>query len=160
MILSPAKQVFWTIGIVFALSCALALFACGSVTAWVGHKDLQVQFLVTDANSGAPVPNATIHIRAEAGGFCSDRDPMQFTVATDSKGIATRTIKQCMCFGKQGMFQDSFGMHLPLWWCHASAEGFTPSEPISLEAPEYARRVKRLRLNAELTVELQLRKAA
>lgn len=159
MVLS-AKQVFWTIGIVFTLSCVAVLLACSSVAAWVGHTDLQVRFLVTDAASGAPVPNATLHVRAEAGGFCADRDPRQFTIATDSKGVATQTSKQCMCFGKRGMFQDSFGMHLPRWHCHASARGFAPSVPVSLEAPEYARRIKRLRTNVELTVVLHLHKAA
>ena len=61
----------------------LAVFlALGQTIKWVGRTDLEVRFVVTDSKTDQPIPNATIHIRAEAGGFCDDPPTRDFVPQT------------------------------------------------------------------------------
>jgi len=49
---------------------------------WLGVTDLDIDFLVTAANSGNPIPKARIHIRSEGafydGGWTTKKDPLSF----------------------------------------------------------------------------------
>lgn len=139
----------------------LAVFlALGQTIKWVGRTDLEVRFVVTDSKTDQPIPNATIHIRAEPGGFCDDPLQLDFAITTDRNGLATQLATNCMCFGSKGAFEDAFASHLPQWWFHATATGYSATDPTYLDVAEHARLVHRGEQFATLTVPIQLRKDA
>ncbi len=90
-----------------------AMFGLCSSVKWVGRTDLEVGFMVTDAETGLPISNATIRVRTEAGGFCDDREQRSFTIATDANGLAKHICTNCMCFGSRSAFENTFVVHLP-----------------------------------------------
>jgi hypothetical protein len=136
----------------------VAFIAFGRTIKWVGHTDLDVRFLVTDADTDQSIPNATIHIRAEPGGFCDDPSQPAFTITTDENGHANHLCSNCMCFGSKGIFEDTFGMHLPSWWLHATATGYSATKPAFLNVPENTRQVQPGNRIATLSVPIRLRK--
>lgn len=127
---------------------------------WVGHTHLEVCFLVVDAETDRPIPNATVHIRAERGGFCEDRQPRQFTLTTDASGFAKHMCQSCMCFGSQGIVEDTYAVHLPWWWFHATADGYSGTAPTHLASPDYQGLVQRGRPFATIVVPIGLRRIA
>jgi len=127
---------------------------------WVGHKELEIEFVVTDADGGRPIPQATISIPAEKGGFCGDdRDEKRFTLTTDTNGVVKQSCGLCMCFGTKGPNVDTFATHLPYWWFQASAPGYSTSQEEYIDEIEYRRLVRRGETVARLTVTIALRKA-
>jgi uncharacterized protein (TIGR03067 family) len=131
-----------------------------AVTAkWVGHKDLDVRFVVTDQETDLPITDAAIHIRLEdGGGFYEGRNETEFSLVTDKQGEAHYLCKNSMCFGSKGRFEDTFAIHLPWWWVGVSAVGYVDSEPSFLDVPERQREVDRGDEQAKLVVKIALRK--
>ena len=121
---------------------------------------LSVRFVVTDAETGQPIPNATIHIRAEPGGFCDDPQQSEFTITTDQNGHAKHLANNCMCFGSKGALTDKFGSHLPQWSFKATAAGYSTTDPAHLDLPRNARQVQRGNPFSTLSVPIRLRKIA
>jgi len=138
----------------------VAFFTFGQTIKWVGHTDLEVSFVVIDADTGQPVPNATIHIRAEPGGFCEEPQQPEFTITTDENGHAKQLATNCMCFGSKGTFEDTFASHLPQWSFHATATGYSATDPAFLNVLETARQVQRGDPLATLSIPIRLRKNA
>ncbi len=126
-------------GAAFFIVGIVLLFTVGQAITWVGHTDLEVRFVVTDANSGQPIPNATVHVRAEPGGFCENSDPKEFELTTDENGHATHLCKNCMCFGSNSLFEDTFAVHLPWWWFRVMADGYAGTDPEYLDMPQNLR---------------------
>lgn len=150
--------------IIFA-SAALAVagwgyFSFDQPRKWVGRTDLEVTFVVLEAATGQPIPHATIHIRAQPGGFCADPPQREFSITTDKHGHTRQLATSCLCFGSEGRFQDTFGSHLPRWSCHATANGYTATNPTGMDVPENERRVQCGVPFATLSVPIQLRKNA
>src|SRR5690606_19422200 len=127
---------------------------------WVGHTDIEVRFVVADDDTGQPIPNATIQIRSEPGGFCDDPPQQNFAITTDANGHATELATNCMCFGSRGVLEDTFASHLPQWWIHATAIGYSASEPIYLDVSDNVRQIQRGEPFATLSVSIRLRAAA
>lgn len=138
----------------------VAFFALGQTVKWVGRTDVEVRFVVTDAQTGQPIPNAVIYIRAEPGGFCDDPPVPKFAITTDRNGHATQVATHCMCFGSKGAFEDTFASHLPPWWFHVTSTGYSATEPTYLDAADDARQVQRGEPFATITVPIRLRKDA
>lgn len=136
----------------------VAFCAFGQTMKWVGHTDLEVRFIVTDAVTDRPIRNATIYIRAESGGFCDDPLQLEFTIATDENGEAKQLATNCMCFGSKGTFEDTFASHLPQWSFHATAAGYSKTDPAYLNVSEYSRQVQRGDPFATLLVPIGLQK--
>src|ERR1051325_1169133 len=67
---------------------------------WVGRTDLEVEFAVTDAESGQSVPGAQIEVQSE-GGFYDEDYKQAFTLTADSGGRASKVCRDSMCFGTQ-----------------------------------------------------------
>lgn len=129
----------------------------GNSVKWVGTTDLMVRFCVTDAETGQPVSNATVGIRAEPGGVYGDRQARRFMTTTDVDGIVQQTCARCMCFGSRSAFEDTYFVHLPDWWFHATASGYVDSEPEYLNQPVHIVRVQRGTPSATISVPIQLR---
>lgn len=127
---------------------------------WVGHTDLDVRFVVIDTDTGQAIPNATIHVRAEPGGFCEDTESREFTITTDANGHAMHHCKNCMCFGSESAFEDTFAVHLPWWRFHVTAVGYMDTAPQYLDVPKIRRQVQRGKPSATLEVPISLRKSA
>lgn len=138
----------------------VAFFAFGETIKWVGHTELEVRFVVTDAETGQPIPNATIHISAEPGGFCDDPPQPEFTITTDQGSHAKHVTTNCICFGSKGTFEDTFTSHLPQWSFHATATGYSETDPAYLDVTENARQVQRGDPFATLSVPIRLRQNA
>ena len=138
----------------------VAFFAFGQTIKWVGHTDLEVGFFVTDGDTGQPIPNATVHISAKPGGFCDDPPQPEFTITTDETGHAKHVATNCMCFGSKGTFEDTFASHLPQWSFHATATGYTATDPGYLDVHQNAKRVQRGDPFATLSIHIRLRRNA
>ena len=125
---------------------------------WVGFKDIEIEFVVSNIDNRQLIEDAIIHIRAEEGGFCAEREKHDFTLRTDENGSAIRISKQCMCFGTSGWNIDTFAMHLPRWYYRVSARGYHGSELTEVETHENSRNVRRAEPAAKLTIAVALKK--
>jgi hypothetical protein len=105
---------------------------------WVGHTNLEIEFVITAAHSGQPIPGARIEIQPE-------REEQNFVVDADTDGMARKECRECMCFGTvSGLrFTDTFAVHLPWWLFRVSAPGFESSEWVDLTVSDFLRRVYR-----------------
>jgi hypothetical protein len=150
----------------------LALSAVGLVleptVRWSGYVDLTVEFVVTDARTGKPVPGAELFIFNE-GGRNADGLRMeeagskgeQFTLRTDERGIAQRVSEQNRAYGRSNRvmpFRNTFGFCTPTWHIlSARAPGYAPTEPVVLPDVPGASRSGRIGANqARLVVPLKL----
>ena len=147
-------------GFAILVAGLVAFITLGQTSKWVGHTDLEVRFVVTDATTGKPIPNAIIHIHTEPGGFCNDPPQPEFTITTDEIGHAKQLATNCMCFGSKGRFEDTFASRLPMWSYHATATHYSTTNAAYLDRIENAKQVKRGDLFATLAVSIRLRKEA
>ena len=129
-----------------------------SVAHWSGHTDLEVQFLVTDFETGQPIPHATVHI-VELEEGPADVQPASFSLTTDQNGDARRMLKNCSWGGRSGLLEDTFSVYLPYWMYHASSAGYANSQDSLLHQPEIASTVKRGPPFATVLVPIQIKKA-
>lgn len=124
---------------------------------WVGHTDLEIEFIIFDAVSGEPIPGAVIQIKSE-GGFCAEREKMEFSLTADANGSAKRLLKDCMSFGTSGAYIDTYCVHLPWWIYRVEAVGYTSSGWTALDTPENARKVQRGNPAAQVAIRTELRR--
>ena len=122
--------------------------------AWVGGTDLEIEFVVTDATTNAGILGAKIAVLEGPSTFCRPSGP--FDIFTDADGKARRLCKDCMCFGTQGPGVNTFVVHLPSWVIRFSASGYVTSDFFYLDDVEHARRAKRGKEHATLSVPIQL----
>jgi hypothetical protein len=142
------------------LVCGLWMISvCAQSVKWVGRTDLEMHFLVTDAATGQPIPNAVVQIRAEAGGFCDDQENRRFTITADGNGHAKHVCTNCMCFGSRSCFENTFAVHLPWWWVNAKAIGYSDSEPEYINVPENSQRVERGKPFPSIAIPIRLVKS-
>ena len=129
--------------------------------AWVGHTDLEIEFLVVDAHTGQTLEAAAIDVMQDEGGFCEDRSEQRFELFTDRNGQARRVCRSCMCFGTQSglKFKDTYRVHLPYWHFRVSANGYESSEQQDLSIPRYIKQAKQVDPGiARLVVPVALRR--
>ncbi len=148
-----------------AVIVAVALFARGydqlRTMTWVGHTDLEIEFVVTDAETGLAIEGATIRQVDPEGGLYHEEGEKSFSLNTDARGMARRTCKHVMCSGgHSGLgFGETYGVDLPLWYYQISAPGYETTGVISLHEIENVRRVQRIgRGQAKLIAPTALRK--
>jgi hypothetical protein len=155
----PPLAVWLILGAIL-IALGLLLIPAMQTVAWVGHTNLEVEFVVTDADTGQPIKGATIHVQAEEGGFCEEREKQQFSLVTNEEGTAKRLCKHCMCFGTSGWNIDTFAVHLPWWFYRVTAESYAPTELTELDVPENVHQVQRTKPAAKLVVPISLVKKA
>ena len=128
----------WLIGFVIALA-GLWLWDRIGMIAWVGAKDLEISFIVSEAGSGQPVPFAKIDVNSR-GGCSGEPDEQAFLLMTDSKGNARRMCR-CMSAGRLSRLRltDTYSVRLPGWTVSASAPGYRSSEWIEIDTTERVR---------------------
>jgi hypothetical protein len=156
--------VFAKIVLGLAAVALLVAFALPPITYihWVGSKDLDLSFLVVDADSGEPVKAAKVEVLHEETNFCADRPQVPFTHAGGDDGIARHLSKKCMCFGTEGGWgrwkKDTFAIHIPGWYVRVEAPGYLASEPFYLDTFENQQNVVRGNKTATLEVVVKLHK--
>ncbi|WP_088253405.1 hypothetical protein [Fimbriiglobus ruber] len=96
---------------------------------WVGHTDLDVTFVVTDAVSGEPVRGAEIEIQSNDHPNTEDAE-REFLLVNDTSGIARRECPWTTCSGAQSglYFTNTYVVHLPHWCYRAGAVGYELTE--------------------------------
>jgi hypothetical protein len=126
---------------------------------WVGRTDLEVQFVIIDASTGQPVPNANVFVRAEPGTLYESNDSREFTITTNNIGQAKHLCRNRRSWGSESAFEDTFAVELPSWWFHVTATGYVDTAPAYLDALENRRAVKRGTSIATIEVRIPLQKA-
>jgi hypothetical protein len=129
------------VGLIAVVLVLLALPAVQKVH-WVGGTDLEVEFVMTDAATGEPVPKAGVEIHSE-GGFYEEREPRDFRLVAGPDGRVSYLCRNSMCFGTSGFFTDTFVVHLPWWRFQGLADGYEPGGWTELDVPEYIRQARR-----------------
>jgi hypothetical protein len=128
-------------GLIAVVLLLLALPAVQKVH-WVGSTDLEVEFAVTDAATGEPIPKGAVEIYSE-GGLYEEREPRDFKLVAGPDGRVSYLCRNSMCFGTSGLFTDTFVVHLPWWRFRVVADGYEPGEWTELDVPEYIRQARR-----------------
>jgi hypothetical protein len=145
--------------IVALIASALAMFGIDVV--WVGQTDLQVVFIVSDAENKTPVPSAVMEFRKgeEENDFCREKsDEACDSFITDSTGRLARHWTGCRCSGRRSwVTKDSFSLRLPGLWFRASAPGYATGRWTYLDERPYQQAVKRQEGFATLEVSVALR---
>ena len=132
----------WVVaGLILVLVALLALPTVQKVH-WVGPTDLQVEFAVTDAATGEPIPGAVVEIHSE-GGFYEEREPRDFRLVAGPDGRVAYLCRNSMCFGTSGLFTDTYAVHLPWWQFRVSAPGYEPTALTDLDVLEHRRAATR-----------------
>ena len=126
---------------------------------WVGGTDLEIECVVTDAVTRQPIQGATIQVQS-SGDLCGDKDPLQFSLVTDTGGSVKRLYKNCLTCGTSGPNIDTFSVSLPWWLYQVTADGYSPSEWTELRVPENVRQVQRGHPTTKLVVAIRLEKTA
>jgi hypothetical protein len=141
-----------------ALPLLLVWLYDGLVTIrWVGSADLNVQFAISNAVTGKPIPNSRVEVHSE--GFGEERGKQEFALIAAPDGIAQRECRDSMSFGTESglRFTNTFVVHLPWWIYRVVAEGYQPTEWTDLDVLELRRRVRRVGPGkAELVVPVKL----
>jgi hypothetical protein len=106
----------------------LLVLAASQKIHWVGSTDLAVEFVVTDAATGEPIPGAAVEIHSE-GGFYEERERRDFRVVASDDGRAAYLCRNSMCFGTSGLFTDTYAVHVPWWRFRVSAPGYETTTP-------------------------------
>jgi hypothetical protein len=132
------------------LACGLLVITCVydrvELIAWVGATDLDVEFVITDADSGAPLPGARVEIHSEGGLLAHEESKGDFVLIVDEDGVAQKARPRCMCHGdRSGLgFTNSFAIHTPWWRFRAVAAGYETPEWAWLDSIDHSRQLQRL----------------
>lgn len=153
---------WWTRLLIAAVVLPLLVWGCDYVQTihWVGSTDLEVEFVITDAATGGPVPGSRVEVQSE-GGFYEERDKQEFVLATGADGVARKECRESICFGTQSglRFTNTYVVHLPWWRYRVVAEGYTSTAWDELDVLELRRQVRRAGpAKANLAVPVSLHK--
>ena len=156
-----------------ALVLVVTLAATAEKICWVGSTDLEIIFLVEDADNSKPVDGATIYIFTEEYDDNQPVDTFMMTVngrkkkriklTTDAGGLVKHLCKDCRCSGTVSRNEDTFMLWLPDWDFVASAPGYRRSEIMQFEPINPAKWSERLDRNrqerlSKMTVPMKLSK--
>src|SRR4051794_32323004 len=82
---------------------------------WGGYIEFEVEFVITDAQTGMPVQDAKITLRSESilnGG----RTAEEWTFITDGGGSASRSVQTMFSVTRSGLvFTDAYSAQPPSW---------------------------------------------
>jgi hypothetical protein len=126
---------------------------------WVGSINLEVQFTVTDADTGIPIENARINV-VSYGGLHDERDMQRFTLKVDREGVAKRSCQNLTCDGTRSGLRltDTHHVYLPWWRFQATAPGYETVEWTDLGNPEFGNQVRVVGPHApRLVIPIELR---
>jgi len=140
---------------VFVLALLVIVYDRFGIILWQGMTDLEIEFVITDADSGKPVPKGRIEIQ--------EMEPRNepFGLIADDAGIARKICPDCRTGGAHSRlrFTDSWVLKMPSFMLHVTAAGYDPSARICLWEPKYREQVRRIGAGqAKLVVPIFLEK--
>ena len=141
------------------LFCVCVIFF-GYGIYWVGVRNLEINFVVIDAETGKPIAGGLVEIADEKSGRCADCDgPIK--LVTNDEGVATQFCKNCMCGGYSGWelffrWSETYGTTTPSWRFEASAPGYGRSGRLSLHKEEFRETIERGDKGATMQVAIKL----
>jgi hypothetical protein len=92
-----------------------------------GHTEVEVEFLVSDAETGEPVPGATVEVSGPGLEAGEGSQEGEVRLVTDEGGMARRRCR-CTWYAERGWLKSSFVIILPGWLFRASAPGYEPTK--------------------------------
>ncbi|VTR94760.1 Uncharacterized protein OS=Planctomyces limnophilus (strain ATCC 43296 / DSM 3776 / IFAM 1008 / 290) GN=Plim_3710 PE=4 SV=1 [Gemmata massiliana] len=109
-----------------------------SVLLWCGSTNLEVEFVITDGATGAPVPRACVAIHQEKGGFYEDKDEKEFLLVAGDDGRISKECPGSFCSGAKSTLglSDTFKVYPPGWVVQVGADGYESSDNIIVNLPE------------------------
>jgi hypothetical protein len=116
--------------LIVAIAVATILLGiAGTVRVLEGHgqTEVEVEFLVTDADTEQPIPGATVEVRGPGVEEGEQSQGGEVRLVTDEAGVARRRCR-CTWYGERGWLRSTFTLLLPGWQFRASAPGYDPSQ--------------------------------
>lgn len=130
---------------------------------WIGNYDLEVVFVVTDAGTGLPVPEANVEIQDFGGDYQGGNHDsrIEYVLSTDPQGTVTRMCPRNTCIGTDSLLglSSTFDACLPSWRVRATAAGYEPGEWVKIGGIGQNHQARRQSRTAKLTINLPLRKS-
>jgi hypothetical protein len=127
---------------------------------WLGGTDLEITFVVTDSDTGTPIPGAAVHVFYAHSP--RDRTNVPFTLTTAANGTVRHWCRGVDCTGRSNPvmpWRNTITAKLPSWVLDATAPGYMDSEPQDLGFSQKVRKpVRRKHGNAAVTIPVTLRK--
>jgi hypothetical protein len=149
----------WLIAVLALIAaCTVTLIAMSGKVMWVGRTDVQFRFRVGEETSDTAIPNATIRIETQDPDLPPELTPPPFMLTTDSQGRAEYLIEQCVISGTDGFFEKRSSIRLPRWTLKASANGYFPSHPQSLNGSDLQNQMEQSATGRILTVPITMRR--
>lgn len=148
------------LAVIALLGTGISILVGTSTTRWVGHTDVTVRFVVTDAATGAHLPGALVHINTDTPESRPDPETPQFILTTDARGEAEYQFHQIRCSGGRGLFEISYNLALPYWDIHATCTQYEPEKEVRLVSPETQRQVKPGARDRVISIPIRLARAA
>jgi hypothetical protein len=138
-----------------------------STVAWVGAKDLEILFRVTDATTGKPVSNASVAVLCGDVWLYEDNVKPPFAMCANAAGVARHLCKGCRTCGRSGIeFKDTapwidlintWHIYIPEWAVSASAPGYESSKPSYIATKEVADSAHRDKESAKVELHIELK---
>ncbi|HKI32684.1 MAG TPA: hypothetical protein VKA46_12605 [Gemmataceae bacterium] len=154
------RRWWWLLGLI-AIPLAAWAFDRSLLSDWVGGTDLEIEFVITDVDSGEHVEAAEVLVFEEIGLYREAKGE-PFTLVTGQDGTARRVCHDDLCSGKQSRlgFTHTYHVAWPSWCVQISAPGYESSKPVwLLDMPEERRHEQHLGpMRDKLTVRLPIRK--
>jgi hypothetical protein len=135
----------------------ILLGIAGTVRVLEGHgqTEVEVEFLVTDAETGEPIPGAPVDVRGPEVEPDGSQEG-EVRLVTDEAGMARRRCR-CAWYGERGWLRSSFTIVLPGWVFRASAPGYEPGPEMRF-TEEQGRQSRRQGSSRAFTVPIPLHK--
>jgi hypothetical protein len=131
-----------------------------SATFWTGSTNLEIEFTVSDAASGAPIPGARIDIESQDWRDEKSNNK-QFSVLTDDNGLGYRLCPDRMCGGERSALgiTNTWSARLPYWRFSVSAPSYDSSDWSDLYPPAFKAKASRIGMGkAKVAVPVALHK--
>ena len=129
-----------TTGLVVAgialILCLICLIPYSQKIYALGSQNLEMVFVVTDAETGEPIPNASIDLLMEAGAW--NKEVGVVHLVTDDKGTVRHVHENNSCEDVIRPFRKTVTL-IDLTWAsvNVSATGYSPVEQMWLHTAKY-----------------------
>jgi hypothetical protein len=143
------------------LLCGLAFLCLGYGYFGVGIRDLEITFVITDADSDAPIDGAKIDVsKSREHELCQDCDAPLHLV-TNREGTAKRVCRNCFTDITSGgelffRYGHHVGVYPPRWQFEVTADRFQKSGELQLYTAEFLRTQQRGDQFATMEVAIKL----